>query len=241
MSESPRESIQAAQLQLMQQFGQSQPEMRQPRVQQAQLPDPPQLQIHSQGLNSSFTPAQYASQQSQLNGRSALLQPHAPSQQFSQQQYVPQQQQHPQQHFRQPPPAHQQSQHQLPDAVQPRTSPARSRGSGKGSPNKAQAVDSAAVHIRANSQYPSAQQVHFSFATPGLKLFTSRMFSTQQCTSCLHLFLLGLLQAMRRCYAVTFLFQHGKVFMRYGILGDAEHGKSTIRYGLLHQSRGSSA
>lgn len=171
VSESPRESIQAAQLQLMQQFGQSQPEMRQPRIQQAQLPAPPQLQIHSQGLNSSFTPAQYASQQSQLNGRSALLQPHAPSQQFSQQQYVPQQQQHPQQHFRQPPPAHQQSQHQVPDAVQPRTSPARSRGSGKGSPNKAQAVDSAAVHIRANSQYPSAQQVHFSFVTPVQELY----------------------------------------------------------------------
>ena len=173
VSESPRESIQAAQLSLMQQFGQSQPEMRQPRVQQARLPDPPQLQIHSQGLTPSFSPEQYALQQSQLNGRPALLQQHAPSQHFPQQQYVPQQPHHPQQQYRQPLPAHQQSQHQVPDAVQPKRSPARSRGSGKGSPDKAQAVDSTAVHIRANSQYPPAQQVLFCLVTPVLKLFTS--------------------------------------------------------------------
>ena len=162
--ESPRGPIQAAQLQLMHQFGQSQPEMRQPRVQQARLPEPPQLQTHSQGLTPSFSPAQYAAQQSQLNARPALVQQHPLPQQFPQQQYIPQQPQQPQQQFRQPAPAPQQSQHQAPPAVQPQRSPARSRGNGKGSPEKVQAVDSTAVHIRASSQYPPAQQVLLSLA-----------------------------------------------------------------------------
>ena len=178
-------------MQLMHQFGQSQPEMRQPQVQQARLPDPPQLQIHSQGLTPSFSPAQYASQQSQLNGRPALIQQHAPPQQFPQQQYVPQQPQHAQQQYRQSLPAHQQSQHQVPDAVQPKRSPARSRGSGKGSPEKAQAVDSTAVHIRANSQYPPAQQVLFSLAMPVLKLFMSRTCPLLDCATSLDFCLLG--------------------------------------------------
>lgn len=169
----------------MHQFGQSQPEMQQPRVQQARLPEPPQLQIHSQGLTPSFSPAQYASQQSQLNGRPALTQQHPPLQHFPQQQYVPQQPQHAQQQYRQPVPAHQQSQHQVPDAVQPKRSPARSRGSGKGSPDKAQVVDSNAVHIRANSQYPPAQQVLFSLAMPVLKLFISCTCPLQDCTTSL--------------------------------------------------------
>lgn len=159
LPESPREPIQAAQLQLMQQFGQQQLERRQPQVHQASLPEPPQLQIHSQGLAPSFSPVQYAGQQRQLNDRPAASQQHPQPQQFSQQQYSPQQPQHAQQHFRQPPPAHQQSQHQAQDTAQQRRSPARSRGSDKGLPDKAQAVDSIAVNVRANSQYSPAQQV----------------------------------------------------------------------------------
>lgn len=173
MSESPRDSIQAAQLQLMQQFGRSQPDMQHPQGQQVRLADPPQLQIHSQGLTPSFSPTQYAAQQNQLNGRPALIQQHAPSQQFPQQHFVPQQPQHPQQHFRQPPSAQQQSQHQLPDAAQHKRSPARSRGTGKGSPDKVQAADNNAVHIRANSQYPPAQQVLFSLALKAARVLCS--------------------------------------------------------------------
>ncbi|KAL3155451.1 Alpha-L-arabinofuranosidase [Trebouxia sp. C0009 RCD-2024] len=156
LPESPREPIQAAQLQLMQQFGQSQLDRRQPRVHQARLPDPPQLQIHSQGPPPSFSPVQYAAQQRQLNDRPAALQQHPQSQQYPQQQYTSQQPQRAQQQFRQP--AQQQSQHQAQDPAQQRRSPARSRGSGKGSPDKVQAADSIAVSVRANSQYPPAQQ-----------------------------------------------------------------------------------
>lgn len=161
LPESPREPIQAAQLQLMQQFGQSQLDRRQPRVHQARLPDPPQLQIHSQGPPPpSFSPVQYAAQQRQLNDRPAALQQHPQPQQYPQQQYTPQQPQHAQQHFRQP--AQQQSQHQAQEPAQQRRSPARSRGSGKGSPDKVEAADRIAVSVRANSQYPPAQQVAYA-------------------------------------------------------------------------------
>ena len=151
----------------MQQFGHSQPELRQPHAQQARLPDPPQLQIHSQNLTPSFNPSQYAAQQHQLNGRPALLQQQQPlSQQFPRPQYIPQQPpQHQQQHFRQPLPVHQQSQQQAQDATQRGRSPTKSRGS-KGSPDKALGVDSGAVNIRASSQYPPAQQVRVGAPSP---------------------------------------------------------------------------
>ena len=158
MSESPREPMQAAHLHFMQQFSQPQPELRHSQVQQARLPDPPQLQIHSQGPSPSFSPAQYAAQQRQLNARPALLQhQQLSSQQFAQPQYIQHQPPHSQQ-FRQPLPIHQQSQQPPQSDAQRQPSPSKSRGSSKGSPHKAQAVDSVAVNIRANSQYPPAQQ-----------------------------------------------------------------------------------
>ena len=162
VSDSPREPIQAAQLQFLQQFGQSQPEVRQAHVQHARLPDPPQLQIHSQGLTPSFSPAQCAAHQSQLNGRPALIQQPLP-QQFPQQQYIrPHQPQ-----FPQPLPAHQSNQQPPMQAslLQPQTNGTRRKGSptkprsvGKVSPEKAQASDSMPVNIRASTQYPPAQQ-----------------------------------------------------------------------------------
>ncbi|DBB00202.1 TPA: Alpha-L-arabinofuranosidase, variant 2 [Trebouxia sp. C0004] len=178
VSDSPREPIQAAQLQFLQQFGQSQPEVRQAHVQHARLPDPPQLQIHSQGLTPSFSPPQYAAHQNQLNGRSALIQ-QASLQQFPQQQYI-----HPHQpQFPQPLPAHQPNQQQPNQAslLQPQTNGARRNGSptkpqsvGKVSPEKAQASDSIPVNIRASTQYPPAQQassgagvMHSQAARPG--------------------------------------------------------------------------
>ncbi len=163
VSDSPREPIQAAQLQFLQQFGQSQSEMRQAHVQHARLPDPPQLQIHSQGLTPSFSPpSQYAAHQNQLNGRPALIQQPLP-QQFPQQQYIHSNQ--PQ--FPQPLPAQQPNQQQpiQTSLLQPQTngtrrkgSPTKPRSAGKVSPEKAQASDSIPVNIRASTQYPPAQQ-----------------------------------------------------------------------------------
>lgn len=181
VSDSPREPIQAAQLQFLQQFGQSQPEVRQAHVQHARLPDPPQLQIHSQGLTPSFSPAQCAAHQSQLNGRPALIQQPLP-QQFPQQQYIrPHQPQ-----FPQPLPAHQSNQQPPMQAslLQPQTNGTRRKGSptkprsvGKVSPEKAQASDSMPVNIRASTQYPPAQQassgpgvMHSQAAAPGTAL-----------------------------------------------------------------------
>lgn len=166
VSDSPRQPIQAAQLQFLQQFGHSQPEVRQPQMQQARLPDPPQLQIHSQGVTPSFSPAQYAAQQNQLSGRPALIQQQPLPQQFPQQQYIhPHHQQ--QQQLQQPLPAHQQGQQQPNQIAGRRTrSPTKPRSVGKVSPDKAQPSDNGAVNIRASTQYPPAQQAsHTADAT----------------------------------------------------------------------------
>ena len=183
VSDSPREPIQAAQLQFLQQFGQSQPEVRQAHVQHARLPDPPQLQIHSQGLTPSFSPAQYAAHQNQLNGRPALIQQPLP-QQFPQQQYI-----HPHQpQFPQPLPVHQSNQQQPIQAplLQPQTngtrrngSPTKPRSVGKVSSEKAQASDSIPVNIRASTQYPPAQQASCLLVT------LSQMYNCgSTCTMC---------------------------------------------------------
>ena len=153
VSDSPREPIQAAQLRFLQQFGQSQPEVRQAQVQHARLPDPPQLQIHSQGMTPSFSPAQYAAQQHHLNGRPAMIQQQPLPQQFPQQQYI-----HPhQQQFQQP--AHQSSPQQPSQAPMGQSQQAGGRRAR--SPTKPQsdkASDSMPVNIRASTQYPPAQQ-----------------------------------------------------------------------------------
>ena len=185
-SDSPHD-VQPAQLPFLQQFGQSQPEVRQSQLQQARLPDPPKLQIHSQGMAPSFSPAQYAAQQHQLNSGLPMQQQQqqqhqqAPPQQFSQQQYIhPAQHQHPlqqqphqqqQQQFQQQLPAQhaqqqqqqqssQSSMQQSQGTVRGNRSPGKARPAGKTSPDKPQSSDGVAVNIRASTQYPPAQQVH---------------------------------------------------------------------------------
>ena len=176
VSDSPRDPSLAAQLQFMpQQFAHSQPEVQHSHLQPSRLPDPPQLQIHSQsGMSApSFSPVQYPSSHQGQNGLNGPHHPPRPPYMHPQQ---PQQPQHSQQHqqsqqfhFQQMPlPSGQQVQHLQPlpnhiPVIQAQSAPRRDSSPpqlrpGKGDVVKAGTADSMAVDIRANAQYPPAQQ-----------------------------------------------------------------------------------